>query len=128
VEQVNSQLEATMKIEIQARNFSMTHALRKHIERRLGFALSTCYRHVKRILVRISDVNGPRGGNDKRCHLEVILPGRTVVVEKTEVDLYAAINRAAARAGRTVLRQLRRRRQLMRTGTPVYRALPQDIA
>jgi putative sigma-54 modulation protein len=53
-----------MEIEIQARNFSMTSAMREHIERRLGFALSTCYRHVKRILGRLSDVNGSRGGND----------------------------------------------------------------
>jgi putative sigma-54 modulation protein len=117
-----------MQIEIQARNFSMTHALRAHVERRLGFALSTCYRHVKRILVRLSDVNGPRGGNDKRCQLEVMLPGKAVVVQDTEADLYLAINRAASRAGRTVMRQLRRKRRINRDATPVNGALADDIA
>ena len=117
-----------MLIEIQARNFPMTQAMRTHIERRLGFSLSTCYRHVKRILVRLSDVNGPRGGNDKRCHLEVILPGQTVVVEDTEADLYLAINRAASRAGRTVMRRLRRRRNISRGCTPAVSALPEYIA
>jgi putative sigma-54 modulation protein len=117
-----------MQIEIQARNFSMTRAMRTHIERRLGFALSTCYQHVKRILVRLSDVNGPRGGNDKRCHLVVTLPGQAVVVENTEADLYVAINRAASRAGRTVMRQLRRRNQISRAYLPADRALPEDIA
>ena len=116
-----------MQIEIQARNFSLTRAMRVHIERRLGFALSTCYRHVRRILVRVSDINGPRGGNDKRCHLEVMLPGQAVVVEDTEADLYLAINRAASRAGRTVMRQLRRRRDLNRIYTPVKNALSEDI-
>ncbi|MGD8620226.1 MAG: HPF/RaiA family ribosome-associated protein [Gammaproteobacteria bacterium] len=117
-----------MQIEIQARNFSMTRALRTHVERRLEFALSTCYRHVKRILVRLSDVNGPRGGNDKRCHLEVILPGQAVVVENTEADLYVAINRAASRAGRSTMRQLRRRRHINRLYTPADRALSKTIA
>jgi putative sigma-54 modulation protein len=117
-----------MKIEIQARNFSLTRAMRVYIERRLGFALSTGYRHVKRIMVRLSDINGPRGGNDKRCHLEVILPNQEIVVENTEADLYVAINRAAARAGRTVMRQLRRRRHINRVYSPADRALSQDIA
>ena len=53
-----------MQIEIQARNFSLTRAMRMYIERRLGLALSRGYRHVNRILVRLSDINGPRGGND----------------------------------------------------------------
>ena len=117
-----------MQIEIQARNFSLTRAMRTYIEHRLGFALSRCYRHVNRILVRLSDINGPRSGNDKSCHLEVFLPGQAVVVEDTEADLYLAINRAASRAGRTVMRQLRRRRDLNRVYTPVNNALSKDIA
>ena len=117
-----------MQIEIQARNFSLTRAMRAHIERRLAFTLSTCYRHVRHILVRLSDINGPRGGNDKRCHLEVILPGQAVVVEDTEADLYVAINRASSRAGRTVMRQLRRRRHINRSRTPADRALSENIA
>jgi putative sigma-54 modulation protein len=117
-----------MQIEIQVRNFSLTRAMRAHIERRLAFALSTGYRHVRHILVRLSDINGPRGGSDKRCQLEVMLPGQSVVVEDTEADLYVAINRAAARAGRTVMRQLRRKRHLNRVHTPVNGVLSQDIA
>jgi putative sigma-54 modulation protein len=124
----HASLEVIMQIEIQARNFSLTRAMRAHIERRLGFALSTCYQHVRRIMVRLSDINGPRGGSDKRCHLEVMLPGQAVVVVDTEADLYLAINRAASRAGRTVMRQLRRRRDLSRVYTPVNNALSEDIA
>ena len=117
-----------MQIEIQARNFSTTRAMRSYIERRVGFALGTCYRHVKRILVRLSDVNGPRGGNDKRCHIEVILPGQAVVVEDTEADLYFAINRAVSRASRTVKRRLRRRRDINRVYIPSDRAFPEISA
>jgi ribosomal subunit interface protein len=107
----NRKLENTMQIEIQARNFSLTEALRGHIQRRLGFALSTRYEHIKRILVRLSDINGPRGGNDKCCLIQVVLPGQAdVVIEDTESNLYVAIDRAADRVSRTVTRRLGRLR------------------
>lgn len=118
----------TMEIEIQARNFPVTRALRAHTERRIACAFNKCCRHVRRILVRLSDINGPRGGNDKRCHLEVMLPGGAVVIEDTESDLYVAISRAASRAGRTVLRRLGRSRDINRVRTAADRASPEGIA
>ena len=105
-----------MLIDIQARNFSLTNALRGHIERRLAFALSSRDEHIQRIVVRLSDVNGPRGGEDKCCHIQVMLPKLTdVVIEDIEVDMYVAIDRAADRAGRTVNRRLARQRDNSRS-------------
>ena len=104
-----------MHIDIQARDFSLTKALRKYIERRLSFALSTRYDHIKRIMVRLSDINGPRGGNDKCCQLHVVLPGQAdVVIEDTQTDLYIAIDRATDRAWHTVSRKLARLRDYRR--------------
>jgi len=100
-----------MQIDIQARNFPLTDALRGHIKRRLGFVLSARDEHIRRVLVRLSDINGPRGGADKCCHIQVLLAHLPdVVIEDTEADLYAAIDRAADRAGRTVGRRLVRQR------------------
>ena len=105
-----------MQIDIQARNFSLTHALRGHIERRLGFALSTRDDHIQRVKVRLSDINGPRGGEDKCCQIQVVLSQLTdVVIEDTEVDMYSAIDRAADRAARTVGRRLNRQRDKSRS-------------
>ena len=117
-----------MQIEIQAQNFSLTRALRTQIEQRLEFALKTCYRHVKRIMVRLSEVKEPRGSNDKRCYLEVILPGQSVVVVNTEDDLRVAINRAASRAGRNAMRQLRRMRSIKRVSIPADNDFARNIA
>jgi ribosomal subunit interface protein len=112
-------LERIMQIEIQALNFSLTNALRGHIERRLGFALSTRDDHIQRIMVRLSDINGPRGGEDKCCHIHVVLPQLPdVVIEDIEEDLYAAIDRAADRVGRTVGRRLARHRDRERSSYP----------
>jgi ribosomal subunit interface protein len=108
-----------MQIEIHAREFSLTQSLRNHVERRLGFALSTRYDSIKRILVRLSDINGPRGGNDKCCQLHVILPGQAdVVIQDTQSDLYTAIDRAADRARRTLSRKLSRLREYKRNRRP----------
>jgi len=119
----NSGLEVKMKVEIHSRDFPITRAMRAHIERRLGFALKAGYEHVKRVLVRLSDVNGPRGGNDKRCQLEVLLPGQTVVVKDTKADLYVAIDRAASRASRGVMRWLGRKRDVKRQDNPAEQRL-----
>lgn len=62
-----------------------------------------------RIKVRLSDVNGPKGGVDMYCHLQICVGGLPdIFVEDTEANLYAAVNRAAERAGRTLQRQLAR--------------------
>ena len=104
-----------MQIDIQARQFSLTDALRSHAERRLRFALTCCDDHIQRVAMRLSDINGPRGGADKRCHLQVVMAGLPdVVIEDTEADLYVAIDRATDRAGRTVRRRLVRQRDTAR--------------
>lgn len=104
-----------MQIDIQARDFSLTDALRDHAERRLRFALTCCNDHILKIVMRLSDINGPRGGKDKRCHLQVVLSGLPdVVIEDVETDMYVAIDRATDRAGRTLLRKIDRQKSLQR--------------
>ncbi len=98
-----------MKIDIQARHFSLTDALRNHVERRLRFALSCCDEYIQKVIIRLSDINGPRGGSDKHCHLQVVLTGLPdIIIEDTEADLYIAINRATERAGHTLVRKVER--------------------
>jgi ribosome-associated translation inhibitor RaiA len=54
-------------------------------------------------------VNGPKGGADKACRMDVTLtPGGTVRVEDVDPDLYVAIDRAAHRVNRSVARRLER--------------------
>ena len=116
-----------MQIKIQARSFSLTSALQSHVHRRLRFALTSGADHIQRVMVRLTDINGPRGGRDKRCHIQVVLEGMPdVVIEDTKSDLYAAISRATARVSRAVSRSLRRRQKLRRSGGAVatYSCVP----
>jgi len=109
-----------MQIDIQALDFSLTDALRSHAERRLRFALTCCDDRIQRVVMRLSDINGPRGGADKSCHLQVVLAGLpNVVVEDIESDLYVAIDRASDRAGRTVVRKIDRQQTKLKQGRPL---------
>jgi ribosomal subunit interface protein len=114
-----------MQIDIQARTFPLTDALRNYAERRLRFALTCCDDHIQRVVMRLSDINGPRGGADKRCHLQVVLSGLPdVVIEDTEADLYVAIDRATDRAGRTLVRKIDRQQTRLKQGQPLVPDAP----
>ena len=98
-----------MHINIQAQGFPLTEALRRHAERRLHYALAHNNQRICRVIMRLSDVSGSHGGQDKRCHLRVVVTGiPNLVTEDTEADLYDAINRATSRAGRALTRKLSR--------------------
>lgn len=80
--------------------------------RRLSFALSRFGPRVRSVSVRLADMNGPRGGFDKRCAMEALLTtGESVRVEDTHPALPTAIGRTTERLARAVARTLARRRE-----------------
>ena len=100
-----------MNLQIKAQDFTLTDGLRQHVSTRLAYALNHGRDIVTRIVVRLSDVNGPRGGVDKCCGIEVRLKGApALIIEDTQTDLYVAIDRASERIGRTLDRRLARQR------------------
>jgi putative sigma-54 modulation protein len=100
-----------MRIVIQANGFVLTEALKTYTEQRLASTLGWAGDRMRKLAVSLSDINGPRGGIDKRCKIQVQLGGgREVVIEDTEADLYLAIDRAADRADRAVVRRVARMR------------------
>jgi putative sigma-54 modulation protein len=98
-----------MQIEIRTRGIEMTSALRQQIERRILFALDRFGAEVTSVLVRLDDINGPRGGVDKRCHI-VVVGARigALTVDEVDADVHMAVERALERAARTVRRTLER--------------------
>lgn len=102
-----------MRIDIQAQGFKLTDGLLQHTQNRLACDLTWARDHVSRVTVRLSDINGPRGGEDMRALVQIGLPGtQDVVVEDTRSDMYIAIDRAIERAGRAVARRVSRERDL----------------
>ena len=100
-----------MRIEVRGRHLEDTDGLQGHVERRLRFALGRFTGAVGRVTVRVEDVNGPRGGVDKRCRLVVALaPRGELIIEDEDADVRTLLDRSADRAGRAVERRLARRR------------------
>lgn len=83
--------------------------LRELAERRVRFVLRRIGGRIPRAEVQMSDVNGPRGGADKRCQVELRTDGAgSVVVSSTASDWRTALDNALARAARFLLRLWRR--------------------
>jgi ribosome-associated translation inhibitor RaiA len=97
-----------MKIGIHCKGFSLTSAIAAHIQKRLNFLLGRDIRGLQRVDFTLSDLmNEPRGGVDKRCLIKVNIDGlRPVIIEDVQPDLYMAIDRAAGRVSRTVMRRM----------------------
>lgn len=101
-----------MKIDIQSRHFELTEGLKAHIKRKLQFALSRMESHITAISISLSDENGPKGGVDKHCRLQVCLTNMgDVVIKETQTDLFTAIDRAMQRANRSVARNIDRQQR-----------------
>jgi putative sigma-54 modulation protein len=100
-----------MQLEMRGVNLELDRMLADHIERRLRSVLGRFAARIDRLAVHLSDVNGPRGGIDKRCRIAVALvPRGMVMVEGWGDEPFALVTRAAKRARRAVRRALERRR------------------
>ena len=86
--------------------------LRTLIERRVRHALKRLAWLTPRVRVHMSDINGPRGGIDKRCQIELMTDGANpVVVTSLSKDWLSALQSALTRASRALLQNWQRSRQ-----------------
>ena len=58
-----------MDVEVRIQGSDLAHVVRRYAARRMRFALGRFSSRVRRIVVRISDVNGTL---DRGCHFEVV--------------------------------------------------------
>ena len=83
--------------------------LRDEAQRRARFVFRRLDWLIPKATVQLSDVNGPRGGIDKRCLVEIKSDvAGTVVVASVARDWRTALDLALSRAVRFLMRQRRR--------------------
>lgn len=101
-----------MKLDIYTTGFSLTNSLKNYTAAHMRFALNRHDALILRARIWLANINGPRGGVDKRCQIELKLAGQNnIVIEDVETDLYVAIDRACERCMRTLARRIQRTRQ-----------------
>ncbi|HOB76578.1 MAG TPA: ribosome-associated translation inhibitor RaiA [Phycisphaerae bacterium] len=101
-----------MVLRIHGHHLEVSEALDAHITERFKSALDQLDHMVQEITVRLEDVNGPKGGVDKRCHATVYLrAGGTVVVDEVNSDMYAAASLVADRLKNVIGRKVQKIRE-----------------
>lgn len=90
---------------------NLTKDQRIRIREELGVKLGKFRDFIERASIRVKDVNGPRGGIDQVCRIKIVLRNLpSIVVERQDANLLAAIGGCLAGVERTVRRKLERRR------------------
>lgn len=101
-----------MKVELRFEGLAPTVTLRAHVHRRLGLALDRFRDQIQWARVWLRDINGPRGGADKYCQVQVrVKGGSDIILHERRTDTLSALDIAAGRVMQVVARQLARQRR-----------------
>lgn len=96
-----------MQVDVRCYGIEASEALNQQALRLTRFGLARFSTKIVAVTVRLSDTNGPRGGEDKKCRILVrMADGNLLALEELGVDIHAALARAAGRVGHAVGRQL----------------------
>ena len=108
-----------MKIQVKTVNLDLDARTRADVQRMMQVGLDRLAHRILRVSVRLADQNGPRGGKDISCLVEVRLrPRGRLFVEETDSDLMGAVSQSVEAAATTVSRTLERSRDLRRKALP----------
>jgi ribosomal subunit interface protein len=110
--QPTRQTGTTMKIKFRELNVDVGGALRAHAQTRIALVLARFADRIAEVVVRFSEESDKRPGQGGRCEIEVGLSPRRVRAADDDTDLFAAVERAAARVARSVARALEQEREL----------------
>jgi len=100
-----------VRAHIRATESDLSSDDRAYIRRKLGRRLGKFAGAIERVSVRTEDANGPRGGIDRVCRIKVVLSGLpSIVVERQDASLTAAVDGALSGVEMAVRRAVQRRR------------------
>ncbi|TDG11829.1 hypothetical protein E2F43_15780 [Seongchinamella unica] len=98
---------------IQSQGYEVTAAIEARIQQQVTRALNRFGEDVLAVDIFLSDVNGPRGGDDKKVLMRASLRGLPPIsVSTAHRDIYVAIGRNAKRMQRAVRRALRKSKRI----------------
>ncbi len=107
-----------MKVDISTNHIRIDRTLKTYIDRCLQFDLRAAQRYITRLTLRLSNINGPRGGVCQRCRVVASTSGLgLVVVSETELTIQESISGAIAKLGSSIRRRQGRRVKKRTRGT-----------
>ncbi len=104
-----------MKLEIRGLKIEITDTMRTYAQRRLGFALDRYAERIRTVRLKLGDVNGSRGGVDKRCQLAILLAHSSpITLESRASTVQGAVDRIAGKVRTFVERRFVRKHEQRR--------------
>lgn len=104
-----------------AKGVKASGTLREYVTERLNDVLRHTQNSIDYITVRLTDLNGPKGGVDKRCLIHIkLLELSPIIVTEIASDINSAIDIAAHRVSRIVSRALSRAKKVSHATMPLY--------
>lgn len=113
-----------MKVEVRFHAVAPSPDLVDEVTRQVHFHLSRFAREVEQVWVKLSDVNGPRGGVDQRCQVQVRGPRIESTVEAMSADPTSAADLALERCAATLGHSVGRSRAALRVPRRAARREP----
>jgi len=118
----------TTPLAVHTQGVVLPAALEQHIRAKLGTRLAKYAVHIERVTARFEDMNGPRGGIDTECRVQVALVSRpTIVVHERARDARRAFDGLIDSLTRAVGRDLERA-GFSERGSAVRRTKADDAA
>ena len=100
-----------MQLDVIGRDLEISESLNRHAHRRAQFAFDRVADRIERIVIRVSDMRSPRGGESRHCQVRVDLGGGgSLVLEAYDSCPYTAVDRTVGRMKRVVKEHLARAR------------------
>ncbi len=113
-----------MNLDMHARGIDVSRKLKEYVSRRVASAFDRFADRIRRVHVRLEDVNGPRGGRDIVCKVRVQLhPRGSLLIAERRSDPFRAVAHAAQRAAHHASKRLARKR-----GRPAHRGPERALA
>ncbi len=94
-----------MKIDIQAKQLKLGQTFKHNVKVKIRRLFQHNMDQINRIDITVADVNGPKGGPDKECKVNVSVGGGpNILVSTREASAYKAVTQAIKKASQTLRR------------------------
>jgi hypothetical protein len=104
-----------MKIEVKQDKVELQNSFITNIHQNLTTGLTRFDRMIRRICVKIADINGPRGGEDKSCRIQVFLKRTSsIIIEERGASIFAVVGKAISRVDMAMFRMADQRKERRR--------------
>ncbi len=103
-----------MELTINNKNLDLTNENIARITQKTRRMFNKVSDKIQKINVTLNDVNGPKGGKDKRCQVVIQTVGMSdVVINDSQTSIGSAVSIALSRARITLIRKIKNKQKNM---------------